>query len=51
MKPATFPCEWEYGDMHGEGMPSGDTRQVPAGLPDTGLGQREFCSCKEKAGP
>lgn len=48
MKPATFPWEWEYGDMHGEGMPSGDMRQGPPGLPDPGLGHREFCSWKEK---
>lgn len=47
MKPATLPWEWEYGDMHGEAMPSGDTRQGPGGLPDPGLGHREFCSCKE----
>lgn len=47
MKPATLP--WEYGDMHGEEMPSGDdTRQGPPGLPDPGLGHREFCSWKEK---
>lgn len=44
MKPAMFPCGWEYGDMHGEGMPSGATRQGLVGLPDPGLGHREFCS-------